>query len=114
MMLVLSLNVPNHFGKLSRSHRRRRVIRRPAQTQDVSRETARRVTAPTLEELHEAWQVDAWGGANQHVDVRLEDGEGHDIGVFARGGATEVLSRKSRVALSIIGRRSRVVHARWM
>src|SRR5207245_8574274 len=76
-------------------HRGGGIFERPTQSEDISRETARGVAAPALEHLHEPWQVDAGGGAEQHVDVGPENGQRHDVSVFSRSGSAKVLDRKS-------------------
>ncbi len=79
MALALFLDVPNHIGELFWSYGRSRVFRCPTQSEDIPRETARGIATPTLEVLNQSWQVDAGDGAEQHVDVRAENGKRNDV-----------------------------------
>jgi len=82
MALALPLDVSNHIGELFRSDRRRGVLRGPTQSEDIPRETARGIATPALEQLYESWQVDAWNGAEQHVNVRRQNSQRDDVSVF--------------------------------
>jgi len=91
MAFGLPFDVSNHIGELFRSHRRRGVFRSPTQSEDIPRETARGIATPALEELNQSWEVDTGDGAEQHVDVRAENGESNDISAFPSGRSTKVL-----------------------
>ena len=82
MALALFLDVPNHIGELFWSYGRSRVFRCPTQSEDIPRETARGIATPALEQLYESWQVDAWNGAEQHVNVRRQNSQRDDVSVF--------------------------------
>jgi hypothetical protein len=91
MAVALSLDVSNHIGELFWSHCRCGVLGSPTQPKDISRETARGIATPTLEELNQSWQVDAGHGTEQHVDVRAENSESNDFCPFPSSRATKVL-----------------------
>ena len=91
MALALFLDVPNHIGELFWSYGRSRVFRCPTQSEDIPRETARGIATPTLEVLNQSWQVDAGDGAEQHVDVRAENGKRNDVSALPCSRSTKVL-----------------------
>src|SRR2546427_11346305 len=57
----------------------------------VSGETTRGIAAPAFEELDEARQVDAGPSPQEHMNVRPQDCQGHDVSVLPRGRAPEVV-----------------------
>src|SRR5436189_920277 len=77
--------------ELPGANRGRRVLRRPPESEDVSRKAAGRVTAPALEELQEPGQVDARWRPYDHVNMGTQNGKPNDLGVLAGCGLLEEL-----------------------
>src|SRR5262245_21137283 len=90
-MARLIAKVLPHRIELPRSHAGSRVLGRPSQAKNVSRQPTRRMTAASFEELDEAWQVYAGRGADKHVDVRPQNRHVDDLHILPGGSLVEVI-----------------------